>query len=112
MSDAHDQPPDDPSSTVPPRRGRVTHRQVLDALEARYDHQSARNVLGEALRRAEMKAAPDYSPEEASRLAWGVAEVGPVAQRAIMRLLEVTGAAATADVVPDPEDEADRLFWN
>ena len=85
---------------------------MLQALEVRYDHLSARNVLREALQRAQMKPAPDYSPEEASRLVWGLAEVGPKAQKAIMRLLEFTGAAATHDVVPDPEEEEERLFWN
>ncbi len=99
-----------PDAKSPP--GRITHRQVLEALEVRYDHQSARHVLGEALDRAAMRPAADYSPEEASRLAWGLAEVGPVAQRAVMRLLEAVGCAATVDVDPDPEDEADRLFWS
>ena len=95
------------------RRGaRITHRRILEALEARYDHLSARNVMAEALEYAGMQAQTDYSPEEASRLAWGLAEVGPVAQRAVTRLLEVAGRAATADVVPDPDEEADRLFWN
>lgn len=103
---------DSDSPADPPPKGRISHAQVLAALEVRYDHQSARNVLDEALRRAEMQRAPDYSPEEASRLAWGVAEVGPVAQKAIMRLLEVTGQAATYDVTSDPEDEKERLFWN
>ena len=102
--------PEAPDAKSPP--GRVGHRQVLEALEVRYDHQSARHVLGEALARAGMSPADDYSPEEASRLVWGLAEVGPAPQRAVMRLLEAVGCAATGDVDPDPEDEVDRLFWS
>lgn len=120
----------DPPETSP--KGRVSHAQVLEALEVRYDHQSARNVLDEALRRVQMQAAPDYSPEEASRIVWGLNEVGPKVQKAVMRLLELAGAAATHDVPEDPADPADpespkdtkaeaeaeaeaeahRLFWN
>lgn len=94
------------------KRGRLSHAQVLEALEVRYDHLSARNVLEEALVKADMSEAEDYSPEEASRLAWALTEVGPRSRPAVKRLLEFAGCAATADTPLDPEDESERIFWN
>ena len=91
---------------------RISHARVLDALEVRYDHQSARNVLGEALQRADMTGADDYSPEEASRIAWALTEVGPNARPAVTRLLEFAGQAASAGATVDPDDERERLTWN
>lgn len=97
-----------------PTRARLPHALVLEAVEVRFDHLSARNVLAEALARAEMAPAPDYSPEEASRIAWGLTEVADRerVRPAVRRLLELAGEAATSDLLEDPEDKADRLFWS
>ncbi len=98
-----------------PLRGRLSHAQVLEALEVRYDHLSARTVLDEALVKAEMAAADSYSPEEASRLAWALTELADTdrVRPAVKRLLEFAGHAATADT-PDDEllDKIERTFWN
>ena len=103
------------SDAPKPPRGRLTHAQVLEALEVRYDHLSSRTVLAEALVRADMTAAADYSPEEASRLAWALTELADTdrVRPAVKRLLEFAGHAATADLHEDEvADKVERTFWN
>jgi hypothetical protein len=94
------------------KKGRLAHEQVLEALEVRFDHLSARTMFEEALQRADIAAAAHYSPEEASRLAWALTELGERSATAVKRLLEFAGHAATHDVKQDPDEEDLRLLLN
>lgn len=85
--------------------GRIGYEQILDALSKRYDFHSAHNILVEALNHAGLEAQDDYTPEEASRIVWGLNIVGQRAQPAVMALLELVGEAATADLPPEEEEE-------
>lgn len=82
--------------------GQIRHGEVIQALERRFDFYSARNILVEALDEAGMVEAESYSPEELSRIVWGLNQLGERAQAAVMAMLKLAGEAATADL-PDEE---------
>jgi len=99
---------------IRPTRARLRHALVREALEVRFDHLSAQTVLAEALVHAEMEPAGDYTPEEASRIAWALTEVADQdnVRPAVRRLLEFVGEAATSDVIDDPVEVAERRRLN
>ncbi len=84
--------------------GRISHEAVLTALSVRYDYQSARAILHDALDLVGLQEAESYSPEELSRIVWGLNQMGERAQAAVMALLELAGNAATADLDDEEED--------
>jgi hypothetical protein len=83
----------------------VTADELLAALARRYDHQSARVILSEALARAGLAPAESFDPPAVSRLAWVMNSLGDRAEPAAKALLELAGEAASAEV-PGPEDVA------
>mgnify|MGYP006995654731 CR=1 FL=1 len=85
--------------------GRIGYEEILGALAQRYDFHSAHAILVEALNRVGLDAQQEYTPEEASRIVWGLNLVGQRAQPAVMALLELVGEAATADLPEEEEEE-------
>jgi len=77
---------------------------LYDALGRRYDHQSARVILAEALVAAGLPAKAAYDAAELSRLAWVLNGLGDRAERAAQALLELAGHAATWEAEPGPDD--------
>ncbi len=89
--------------------GRIGHHMIVDALRERYDFHSARNILRDALEAAGMTPAESYTPEEGSRIVWGLNQLGERAQAAVMAMLELVGRAATAHLPEDDEEEPEPL---
>lgn len=85
---------------------RVTAQEVLAALGRRYDHLSARTVLDEALRAAQLGNKADYTVAELSRLAWVLHSRGERAAAASEALLELATEASSAGAPVFAEEAA------
>ena len=84
-------------------------QEILQALSLRFDHQSAGNVLRQALSHAGMDWREEYSPEEVSRIAWALSELEVRSQGAMAALLGLAtrGASRGDSEADDAEFEAD-----
>ncbi|MBM4345591.1 MAG: hypothetical protein FJ100_19645 [Deltaproteobacteria bacterium] len=87
---------------------------LLAALADRYDHQSARTVLQEAVLACDLAERREFTPAEVSRIAWWLQQQGDRAQPAASALLELVGRASGPEpgVFGDGEDgEPDDPDW-
>ena len=87
---------------------RTDRAEIVAALELRYDHLSARNVLAEAVAAARLGDKDDYTVEELSRLAWVLHARGERAAPASEALLELATRASSAGA-PVFAEEATEL---
>ncbi len=87
----------------------ITRQEVIAALRTRYDHASARTVLDEALRVAELPAAPDggWEPAAISKLVWTLHCMGDRAQPAATALMTLVSVASAP--VTDDDEELDEF---
>lgn len=92
----------------------ISYEAILAVMERRFDHVSARVVLGEALKAAGLAANQKrYSPDEVRSLAGAVAAVGSRVEAVTAALNDLAGAETTPapahEVVTEPppshEDE-------
>ncbi len=80
----------------------ISHEAILAVLETRFDHVSARVVLGEALRVAGLGSSKKvYSPEEVRSLSNAVAGVATRVESVTAALNDLAGPAAP--VPPQPQ---------
>lgn len=92
----------------------ISHDAILAIMERRFDHVSARVVLGEALKAAGLAANQKrYGPDEVRSLATALAAVGTRVDAVTAALNDLAGSAAPApekkpavDPEPAPEEPA------
>ncbi len=92
----------------------ISHDAILAVMEKRFDHVSARVVLGEALKVAGLAAGrKGYDPDEVRSLATALAAVGTRVDTVTAALNDLAGSAApasgkkpTAEPEPAPEEPA------
>ena len=77
----------------------TTYDKILAAMEARYDHQSARIVLSEALHKAGLSDKKRFEPKEIKELTKALAEVGQHME-AVLAALEDAGTDKPAGPAP------------
>ena len=77
------------------------HKEIVAFFELRFDYQSARTMLSEALRDAGLEAAASYASDEVSAIAASLARLSPDASRVV----EALSAAHATDASPPPADE-------
>lgn len=77
----------------------TTYGKILAAMEARYDHQSARIVLSEALQKAGLNEKKQFEPKEVKALTKALSEVGQ-RMETVLEALEDAGTAKPAAPAP------------
>jgi hypothetical protein len=88
----------------------LSHKDVVSAFEKRYDHQSARNVLNQALSLGGLAAKDSYSDAELARIGEGLKALGERMVDTIFESLAggpAGGGAAAPKEAPKEEAKAE-----
>ena len=79
---------------------------ILNILETRYDHYSARIVFNDVLESAKLESKAKYDPVEVKKIANSLIRVGIRVERAVDRI-RALDAGKSAKATPQPSEEVE-----
>ena len=83
----------------------ASRSEILNILETRYDHYSARIVFKDVLENAKLESKAKYEPSEVTKIANALIRTGARVERVVDRIRSLD-AGKSAKAAPKPKDDA------